>query len=203
MHGSHERRNLRQSRGDCRPDVASGEESRPLDVAGATDVGAVDVDHLDRSDAEAGTVEHVELDRDVVEVDVFHVRAGLDLAEPPGAVAEALEDVDTHADPVVDERRLEDGGHRRVAEERLRAGDGLIVRGVVAGREDAAGKERMRAPRDLGAAREDRDGERIGPGGELGAVTGEPQPLQALPAREVLRLAEQSSSFVHRRIRRR
>jgi hypothetical protein len=88
------------------------------------------------------------------------------------------------------EGRLEDRGDRRVAEQRLRPRDRLRVPPRVLGDENAAWKERVRTPPDLGAVLEERLAAGVRGSGELRRVAGEPQALQALPPGEALRLAE-------------
>ena len=78
-------RDVRQQGGGVLAHVHPPKESRPVDAVLPPHVVGVDVHHLDRPEPHAGALEHEALERNVVQVDVSHPGAGLDLAQPPGS----------------------------------------------------------------------------------------------------------------------
>ena len=178
-HGRELGQEILSAAGDQLAHILPREERGPFHLAHAADVGVVDVQHLGRAHGDAGALEHVQLQRDVVEIVVLHLGAALDLPQPP-AVGETLQHVDADADVVVCEGRLEDRRHRRIAHQHGGAGDGFSVLPRLVGDQHAAREQLVGVPADLVAHGQRRSGGRLLVG--LGLVHDQPQAPQALQA---------------------
>lgn len=138
-HGRQAAWQVGQRRSHGIPDMATGKERGPDDIASATHVGGVHVQQFDRGKGDPGAAEHVGLQRYVVDVVILQATAALDLAQPPSPGRKALQYIHPDTNAVVFERGLEDGGDARVRHQGGRAGNGLGVLPGFFGDFDAAG----------------------------------------------------------------
>jgi hypothetical protein len=124
-----------------------------------------------------------------------HARSGLDLAETPHAIRQALENVDAHADTRMHECRLEDRRHSGIRNQRARTRDRLAVAARLLIDQDPAGEERVGVAADLGPERDPWLAGAIGLSGELRPKHTEPESTRTLQPGEASGFAEQSAPY--------
>jgi hypothetical protein len=102
-----------------------------------------------RGHVEPASAQHVQLDRQVVEMGVLHPGRHLDLAQPPAAARQSLEHVDAHPNAVGGKACLEDRRDTRIGQQRLRAPAGLLVGPGFGVDRHASGKQVPRQDADV------------------------------------------------------